>query len=656
MYTCYTCFKQFRKPYTFCPHCGAPVVSAPLEANHLRPGTVLADRYLVGQAVGAGGFGIIYKAWDTKLETVIAIKEFFSSRIMSRSPGSPGINVTGKSWDEFTYRKERFLAEARTMAQFGTHRSIPNVFEFFEENGTAYIVMEFLTGISLSRFLKENQKQIDLDFALFIANETGNALSALHQAGIIHRDVAPDNIFICSDGGIRIKLLDLGAAKLADRTDDAIDIVLKPGYSPPEQYDNSSNISTCADIYALGATLYTVLTGRKPDESTNREVEDTLVPPDQLNPGIPERVSNAVMKAMALDPDYRFRSVDEFLRAINGDRKVLPPAREKKRRNTRRRLRIAAAILLPVCLVLGTLTFRALRSRAQMLDDAAISVWVRAEEGSAGADAMDAVISDFQEKYPNITVERTAIPADEYAQRLQNAWDAGNMPTLFESEGTGETVLSTAHDLDAVLRSRQAKRCLFLDQYHSFYTDQKKLPLAIEVPVAYVITAGNTSLSYRSDYFSSLEDFGQTSIAVDPDALPMLLQNLAFDADKTAAAGQFLNNRNNSCAVYLSSTASMDAVRRTLTSCEKKAVYYDADRIACRFVYEWSVSEGSTAENAAAERLLSMMLDSDYQTMLMISLNSDGRIPVNKTAFFSKISQNNCQPIAKIYKKFAFFQ
>ena len=271
MKRCYECFKEFDDSFSVCPNCGRVYSNKPEEPIHLFPGTMLAGRYILGRAVGAGGFGIVYRAWDTKLETIVAVKEFFVSRLMTRAVGVKDVIVSNKSKVEYEYRKERFLAEARNMAKFGTHRSIPNVFEFFEENSTAYIVMELLEGSALGDYLKEHGNKIDVGFALLIANEVGKALKSLHKQKIIHRDVAPDNIYICTGKEIRIKLMDLGAAKLADSTDDVIDIILKPGYSPAEQYDNSKNIGPWTDIYALGATLYFMLTGVKPDESTNRK-------------------------------------------------------------------------------------------------------------------------------------------------------------------------------------------------------------------------------------------------------------------------------------------------------------------------------------------------------------------------------------------------
>ena len=134
MKRCYACFKEYGDSYDICPYCGRIEITKPSEPVYLAPGTVLAGRYIIGESIGAGGFGIVYKAWDSKLETVVAIKEFFMSRLVVRAEKSKDIIVIPKSQLEFEYRKERFLAEARIMARFNNHRSITNVYEFFEEN------------------------------------------------------------------------------------------------------------------------------------------------------------------------------------------------------------------------------------------------------------------------------------------------------------------------------------------------------------------------------------------------------------------------------------------------------------------------------------------------------------------------------------------
>lgn len=653
MKRCFSCFKEYDEAFQICPHCGQIEIAAPKEAIHLAPGTVLVNRYVLGQAVGSGGFGIVYRAWDLKLETIVAVKEFFVSRLVTRAEGLKNLIITKKSHDEFEYRKERFLAEARNMAKFGAHRSIPNVFEFFEDNNTAYIVMELLQGVALNDYLNQNGGRIDVDFALLIANEVGMALRSLHEQNIIHRDVAPDNIFICSGKDLRIKLMDLGAAKLADSSDEVIDIILKPGYSPTEQYDNSKNIGPWTDVYALGATLYLMLTGIKPDESTNRKIKDEVVPPHLLNPLVSENLSNAVMKAMAIEKHMRFKNIAEFLSAINGERKIVSLAKERKRKNLKRILGISAAcvvVSVATAIVLGTYSGK---KEEEALAPADISIWFSVEEGSTEEAAFKSIKKDFEDKYPDIDIELKAIPADEYVDAIKEAAEDGELPTLFESTGLSKSILSEASDLDRVIASEQFKACLFLDQYDDYYDNEKQIPLAIEVPMAYVITNGATAVEYDSQYFKKLSDFGDdTNIAADSRYESLLEMN--FSNGDFADIEEFLNNASNTSPVLLSSTMILNQVRTTLTNYEKTYVYFDSDEIYCAFTYEWSIGDGSDEEIAAAERLLSWMLGNVYQSSLMISECNDGQIPVNPTCFHSKLETKNLAPMEEIYENFVF--
>lgn len=595
----------------------------------------------------------MYSAWDSKLETVVAVKEFFVSRLVTRAEGLKNLIVSKKSHEEFEYRKERFLNEARNMAKFGAHRSIPNVFEFFEENNTAYIVMELLQGIPLNEYLNQLDGDIDTDFALMIANEVGKALRSLHESKIIHRDVAPDNIYICSGKEIKIKLMDLGAAKLADATDEVIDIILKPGYSPTEQYENSKDIGPWTDIYALGATLYVMLTGVKPDEATNRRIADEVVPPHELNPAISENLSNSIMKAMAIERHMRFRSVQEFLSAINGERKVVTLVKEKKRRNRKRFFGVTVACL---ALVLGSFAvYGAFQSKknAETLKPADIVVWHCVEDGSTESNAMQHIKEDFEEKHEGVTVEFVAIPESQYAQRLEAAAKEGNLPTLFESTGVSDTVLDQAADLDRVMASDQFKNALFLKQYRRYYDTKKQMPLGIEVPVAYIVTSGAATENYTRFYFENTTDFSSSNIAYD-DRCAALLQANGFQAGTFCGKEEFLNNTANTSPVLLSSTMMLNDVRTTLTNYEKRGVYLDGKDVQCRFVYEWSIGNGEKNEIAAAEELLSWMLGNVYQNYLMISECNDGQIPVNKICFDSKTESQYLSPIANIYKKFVF--
>lgn len=650
MAICYSCFNEFGDEYDVCPFCGTVKHSKPSEPVYLKPGTLLANRYLIGYDVNAGGFGIVYRAWDTKLETIIAIKEFFANRLMTRAAGETQVIVNRKAYQEFEYRKKRFIAEARTMAKFGKHRNIPNVFESFEENGTAYIVMELLTGQALNDYLQENGNVVDHDFAIHVANEVGKALISMHEMGIVHRDVAPDNIYICED--TRVLLLDLGAAKLADETDTVIDIILKPGYSPVEQYDNTASIGNWTDIYALGATLYVMLTGLKPDESTNRKINDTLAAPKDLDPDIPENLSNAILKAMAIDRHMRFKSVQEFLKAINGEKKIIPLKKEKRRRAGKRILGISAAVLV-LLIVSGVVTRIYSKKKAEQgLPDSTITIWYSLNDDSTENDAMKSIVEDFRDKHNNVSVTLTSIPAKDYEERLREAAETGKLPTLFESTNIPDDIIEHASDVSKILETEQAKSCLFLDQYESYYSDKKRIPLAIEVPMAYVITNGNVSVDYTDSSFTNLNDFGTEVIAFDEDHAGLLEKN--FSAEPSADKGQFMNSEENECAVLLSSNMVMNDIREQLTGYEKSYVYYSADTVYCRYDYEWSIGSGNEAEHKSAERLLSWMLGNNYQNSLMISRCSDGQIPINKECFETKLQQKYYSEIGNIYSKYKF--
>ena len=650
MAICYSCFNEYGDEFDVCPFCGTIKHTDPSEPVYLKPGTMLANRYLVGYDVNAGGFGIVYRAWDTKLETIVAIKEFFANRLMTRAAGETQVIVNKKAGQEYEYRKKRFLAEARTMAKFGKHRNIPNVFESFEENGTAYIVMELLTGQALNEYLQENGNAVDHDFAIHIAAEVGKALISMHEMGIIHRDVAPDNIFICED--TRVLLLDLGAAKLADDTDTVIDIILKPGYSPVEQYDNTASMGNWTDIYALGATLYVMLTGIKPDESTNRKINDSLTPPHDIDPDIPENLSNAVLKAMAIDRHMRFKTVEDFLKAINGEKKIIPLKKEKRRRAGKRIIGIVAAVLAVLLLSGVVVQVYSKKKAEQGLPDSRITIWFSVNDDSAESDAMSAVAADFHDKHKNVNVTLTAIPAADYPAKIAEAAKAGKLPTLFESTGVSDDILRNAADISPILESEQAKSCLFLDQYVAYYSDRKKIPLAIKVPMAYVITSGNVSVAYSDSTFSSLADFGTDKIAYDEDHMDVISAN--FPEEPSAEKNEFMDSEENTCAVMLSDNMAMNKVRETLTGYSKNYVYYAADEVYCRYDYEWSIGSGTKAQQQAAERLLSWMLGNNYQNTLMISRCSDGQIPINQDCFETKLEQKNYAEIKNIYSKYRF--
>lgn len=651
MKRCYSCFHQFGDEFNICPYCGQKYSPQPKEPIYLTPGTVLAQRYIIGQAVGAGGFGIVYKAWDSKLETIVAIKEFFVTHIMTRAAGLNNAIVSKKSQTEYEYRKKRFLAEARNMAKFGSHRSIPNVFEFFEANNTAYIVMEFLNGIALNNFLTKVGGRVDVDFAIAVANEVGNALRSLHGEKIIHRDVAPDNIFICTGKNVKIKLMDLGAAKLQDSTDDVIDIVLKPGFSPPEQYDKTKNIGPWSDIYALGATMYTMLTGVKPDESTNRKIADELPNVNELNPAVSENLNNTIMKAMAIDKHMRFKSIDEFLLALNGEKKIVPLATERKKRKFKRFSGIVAACV--VLAIISTVVFKSYSNNKakEYLDEAVVTVWAmdKGEIDSSGQkSALKMLCEDnFNKQAGNekVTVIFVEIPEDKYLEKLTEAFQNGgeNVPTLFESTVIEDSYVSSiAESPDDVIDSSEFKECEVLKKnYSKCYPNKRKIPLEINVPLGFVL--GDSKSENQIELSNGFDEFATYNFFVDQDMSEYMKTPYSY-TETTLDALRAKDGVTNT--VFLSSSEKWYEINKLnfdeSDHLDSWCFYTDQDTVNCEFTYEWSISKiASPEQKKAAEKLLRYMMKPDYLSKICsknVTVNPDalGQSFANIKEYYSK--------------------
>ena len=237
MARCLNCMEVYDDRYDICPYCGFQVGTPPKVASHLVPGTVLENRYIIGTVIGYGGFGVTYMAWDEDLGIKIAIKEYYPNGLVNRVPGTADVLVLGgEKKTQYDAGLQRFLQEARTMARFSKEPNIVYVYGFLEANNTAYIIMELLEGTDLKTYVTQFPDQkMPIDDALHVVNEVGKALVAIHKGKVVHRDISPDNIFLCQDG--RVKLLDFGAARLStgEKTQ-TLSVVLKPGYAPPEQY------------------------------------------------------------------------------------------------------------------------------------------------------------------------------------------------------------------------------------------------------------------------------------------------------------------------------------------------------------------------------------------------------------------------------------
>jgi len=307
---CPGCLRDAEFENGVCAKCGFDMNGYTVMPHHLVPGTLVKQRYKIGRVLGEGGFGITYIGIDTVLNLKVAIKEFYMSGYVNRNhDASPNVFATlGTHRDTFEKNREKFLNEARVLAQFYGEAGIVGVRDFCEENGTAYIIMDFLNGVDLKTYLEQKGRLAPED-AVKLLMPVMTSLQHVHAEGIIHRDISPDNIMVMEDGST--KLLDFGAAREISQTDiKSLSVILKPGYAPEEQYRSKGRWT---DVYALAATLYKCIVGATPDDAMERMYRDRLPSPAAVDAACPIAISNVIIKGLAVRQADRYQDVASFL-------------------------------------------------------------------------------------------------------------------------------------------------------------------------------------------------------------------------------------------------------------------------------------------------------------------------------------------------------
>lgn len=283
--------------------------------HQLPAGTVLRGRYLVGKVLGQGGFGITYIGWDLLLETAVAIKEFFPNGLVARDHtySKSVIECEGGRQEYFDNTKTRFLREAKALSKFSNIPEIVHVRNFFEENNTAYIIMEYVQGVDLRTYVQNKGGKLPVEETLRILQPLLRAISVVHSAEMIHRDISPDNIMLLSDG--KVKLLDFGAVRDIEGADvdkelsKSTESILKHGFAPMEQYQKRGNLGPWTDVYALCATMYYCMTGEVPPDAPARMLENANPSWYQI-PGIKPEQAKALESGTAIRAKNRTATVE----------------------------------------------------------------------------------------------------------------------------------------------------------------------------------------------------------------------------------------------------------------------------------------------------------------------------------------------------------
>lgn len=318
---CPACFKQTAMNEGVCSACGFDEHSPVINTHLLPVGTLLANKYKIGKMLGEGGFGITYLGFDTLLEMKVAVKEYYPGGFANREHTDNTHSVysyPGERGEYFQRGMERFMKEAKRLSKFAGEPGVVTVRDFFYENNTAYIVMEFVEGTSLKNVMKQHGK-ISEASVLIMLEPIIETLAKMHKAGILHRDIAPDNIMLQPDG--TAKLIDFGASADIESNNNSTLVIVKYGYAPEEQHDRTrARQGTWTDVFGICATIFCAIEGVPPTDSSDRlrgaAMSEFTVP-------VSEKTKRAIMNGLALYPTDRTQTMDDLLRELHTE--VIPP-------------------------------------------------------------------------------------------------------------------------------------------------------------------------------------------------------------------------------------------------------------------------------------------------------------------------------------------
>ena len=348
---CMHCMARKADEQEACPVCGFIERDFVPEKHHLPPRTILKGQYLVGCALGEGGFGITYIGWDLFLHIPVAIKEYFPSGVVIRDQGQCTVSVfAGKDEQSFLKGRESFFREAQKVARFDNNPGVVSVKNCFIENGTAYIIMEYISGINLGVYASKRGGKLGFEETLRLLETPIRTLNALHGASTYHRDISPENLMLSKTG--TVKLIDFGSAMESDSEKKTRVLMVRSGYSPVEMYSTNGKDGSYSDVYSMAATIYKLITGVTPPAATERLDADPLVRPTMLGvKDITTTQENALMRGLTVQQKDRYQTMAEFFYDLYGRGIDDDPNPKPKPKPKRRALTFIAALLGVVALV-----------------------------------------------------------------------------------------------------------------------------------------------------------------------------------------------------------------------------------------------------------------------------------------------------------------
>ena len=486
---CPDCFKE-KGQLEVCPYCGFSAGNAHRELFHLPLGTVLEKRYIIGKVIGFSKLGIIYKAWDNELGMVVAVKEYYPGGLCTRTPGTSNVIVFSKKEEkDASYKNglDEFLYEAQITAKFREHPYIVDVYNYFLANNTAYIVMEYLDGVSLDKYLKMAGGKLSYEDTVPIIEPIMYALEELHSKNIIHYDISIDNIFITIDN--RIKLINLGAACFSNKnTAGALTTAIKLGHASTEQYSKGVQ-GQFTDVYALGVIIYKMLTGVTPEEPADRAINDELKRPSELGVELPLNAEKAVMKAMALNIDLRFKKVADMRFAFTNKNIEFPEEELRIRKTKRRIMTLLTGCAAIAAIILSYFLNDIFTLEASKIKRDSITVWIPKGDNYQTEEFADLNMGflniDGNEKF---VINMVEIPEKEYEEKLLEAYGTESFPDIFRGDLVKEKTRNEIADsvnLYYMYLSSSVAQYYLLGYNANDLKKEKLIPVNLNVPVVY---------------------------------------------------------------------------------------------------------------------------------------------------------------------------
>ena len=485
--------------------------------------------------------------------------------------------------------------------------------------------MEYLYGKNLSQILHGQDMPIPYEECIRIFKEVCAALNDIHKEGILHRDISPDNIMICDDG--RVKLFDFGNARFNQDIENRINAVVKVGFTPPEQYNNIDKHDERTDIYALGATMYYIMTGVKPEESTNRCEKDSLSWPENSGNDVPNHAKTVILRAMSVKPHYRFTNVNEFEDALVNGKKMLSESQEKAKRRRARTIGIMFSLILIVA-SLGVFNYLINQKKmAVLLPDANLNV-IYAETGIKEVDdakkkSMIEIVNKFNDEYNNVKIGVSSVKASDYEKELEKSSKRKDVITVFESTTVNSGIVGVAADM-----SQELSRLEGFSFYSPQLGDKQRYPVGITVPIIYF----NTTIEKTPRVINNLEELNDicqkinNKFVVKKDAAKMYKSLFGDGIDTYVAADALKSFSDRKIYAYLGDSSDYFTIQKNMPG-EYAIVFPNCTYSTYSYFSTWSYFNTNDKTARAASALIEYFNSKFSQDCLFIH-EQNGGIPI----------------------------